>query len=882
MQLDTKTLVDKLNEPCRKALEAAAHLALARAHYTVDIEHYLLKLFELPDTDLVVVARQYDVKTDRAVKELARAVERQEKGNGRTPSLSPMINDLLQEAWVQASSVLGAPFIRSGAILQAVLDNAEIVAALERKAPTVAKIYRERLRADLPDLIELSKEEMPAVTALPAMNGTSADELPASSAAETLLGAGRDRSALGLFTVSLTEQAATGLIDPIVGRDAEIRQVIDILMRRRQNNPILTGAAGVGKTAVVEGFAQRVAAGDVPPALANVDVRMLDLGLLQAGAGIQGAFEERVKNVIAEVQASPRPVVLFIDEAHALIGAGGNAGSGDAANLLKPALARGELRTIAATTWAEYKKYVEADPALARRFQVIPVAEPDEETAVAMLRGLALRLEEHHKVPIRDEALRAAVRLSARYITGRQLPDKAVGVLDTACARVAVVQNAQPAALEEAARRAERLTAEIEMLRREAAEGDTSAGARIAWLETEIAAVSAERDDLAARWEQERGLVASIRKLQTGVGTPEADYTLKEMQAKLAALQGDAPMVPVAVDAEAVARVVAAWTGIPVGRMMRDDIDALLHLEQRLGERIVGQSPAVAAVAGRLRTYRAHLGAPGKPVGVFLFAGPSGVGKTETALALADFLYGGGTGLIALNMSEYQEAHTVSKLKGAPPGYVGYGRGGVLTEAVRRNPYALVLLDEVEKAHPDVLELFYQVFDKGILEDAEGERVDFRNTVIVMTSNLGGAEIAEAAKTAKSNGHRLEALVEAARPALMQHFQPAFLSRLTVVPFMPLDEADIRAVVALKLNEVQMRYEETYGATLSVAKSVADAIAARCREVDSGARNIDQIVTQSLLPQLSEQILARMADAPVGAARLTMAKDGGFRFDFAG
>jgi type VI secretion system protein VasG len=813
MQLDMKTLVGKLNRPCRKALESAAHLALNQTHYYVEVEHYLLKLFEMADTDLLVVVRQYDVDLARIVKELSKAVDGYGKGNGRTPSLSPVINDLLQGAWTFASLKLGAPAIRSGAILQATLDHEEIVASLHKKAPTVANIYRERMRVDLPDLIGISKEEMPTPVEASKEAARSARERAAAARQETESEdepeteeefERRDTPALDQFTVSLTEQAAVGLTDPIIGRDSEIRQIIDILMRRRQNNPILTGEAGVGKTAVVEGFAQRVAVGDVPPPLQDVDVRALDLGLLQAGAGVKGEFEERLKNVIAEVQGSAQPIVLFIDEAHTLIGAGGAAGSGDAANLLKPALARGDLRTIAATTWSEYKKYVEKDPALARRFQVVKVDEPSEDQAVDMLRGLALRLEEHHKVRILDEALQEATRLSARYISGRYLPDKAIGVLDTACARVAVAQNAQPAAMEAAVRRAERLTAEIEILIREEATG-WDHNERIEKLKTQIEAAESDRRRLQECWEKERGVVEEISNLlATGEGG-KANTALKEMQAKLALLQGDDPMVPSCVDGNVIAQVVAGWTGIPVGRMMRDEIDAVLNLETRMGERIVGQNHAVGMVAERIRTYHASLGEPGKPIGVFLFAGPSGVGKTETALTLSELLYGGERNLITINMSEYQEAHTVSNLKGAPPGYVGYGQGGVLTEAVRRNPYAVVLLDEVEKAHPDVMELFYQVFDKGRLEDAEGIEVDFKNTIIIMTSNLGTDIIASSVEAGEKDP---AALAEKVRPALLRTFKPALLGRLNVVPYLPLNDEEIRAIVALKLNKIQVRYED--------------------------------------------------------------------------
>ncbi|HAT35969.1 MAG TPA: type VI secretion system ATPase TssH [Rhodospirillaceae bacterium] len=861
MHLDVKTLVGKLNSPCREALENAAHLALDHTHYCVEIEHFLLKLFERGETDIAVVVRQYDVDANRAVKELTKAVERSDKGNERTPSLSPAISALLQEAWEHSSLALGASAIRSGAILQAVLDDPDLIARLDDTAPTVANMYRERLRADLPDLIELSKEEMPLTL----------DETPEGKIAKVAEEESEEeRSALERFTQSLTEQAAVGLIDPIIGRDGEIRQIIDILMRRRQNNPILTGEAGVGKTAIVEGFAQRIAAGNVPAPLADVDVRVLDVGLLRAGAGVQGEFEARLKEVIAEVRRSARPVVLFIDEAHGLIGAGDSSGAGDAANLLKPALARGELRTIAATTWADYKRHVERDPALARRFQVVKVVEPTSDDAIAMLRGISLRLEEHHKVRILDEALQEAVRLSVRYISDGYLPDKAVALLDTACARVAIARHAVPPELEAATRRSERLRREVEILASETEAGENH-GDRLATLKRSVKSAEKEGWSLAARWDQERDLVAEIDELWAEAERGHTNGALKARRAELSELQGDAPMVPACVDTDVVACIVAERTGIPLGRMKRNEIDAIVHLEEGLSSHIIGQQPALALIAERLRSYRAGLDEPYKPAGVFLFVGPSGVGKTETATSLAEVLYGGADNLITLNMSEYQESHSVSKLKGAPAGYVGYGDGGVLTEAVRRAPHAVILLDEVENADADVLALFDHIFDKGTLEDAEGLEVDFKNCLFVLTTDLGANAIADAAGEGKYDA---VALADHARPHLLKQFKAAFLNRVSLVPFLPLGRAEIRAIVAQKLARLQTRFEKSHGESISVSGGLMDMIARQCVEAGGGARQVDQILEREVLAKLSGEILRRMAEGEAfGPVNLSLTRN---------
>ncbi|MBM3571694.1 MAG: type VI secretion system ATPase TssH [Alphaproteobacteria bacterium] len=872
MGMETRTLIGKLNQSCRKALEGAAELCVAQTNFNVEIEHLLIKLLDVPDSDLTRVLRQYDIDEAGLRRDLTAALDRLKRGNARTPALSPHILTLLQEAWMLASLEFGDAAVRSGTVVAALAGQESLRGIALESCPTLLRIPRDRLRQDMADL-RLGSADDGAAAARPLAPG-----MPAARPGQPSKTPNLDQ-----YTIDLTAEARAGKIDPIQGRDGEIRQIVDILTRRRQNNPILTGEAGVGKTAVVEGFALRVAAGEVPPALSQVSVRTLDLGLLQAGAGIKGEFENRLKQVIAEVKASAQPIILFIDEAHTMIGAGGQAGQNDAANLLKPALARGELRTIAATTWAEYKKYFEKDPALARRFQVIQVAEPDEPTAAAMLRGIVQRLEAHHGVRILDEAVAEAVRLSHRYIVGRQLPDKAIGVLDTAAARVAVGQSAMPAALEGAQHRAQAIEQTIGILKRdgEVGRGD---GKRLAELERELAGLRGEAAALSTRWQRERELVAAIRdcwqKLEGGANAAaKADFS--RLEAELASLQGEAPMVSVCVDAHAVAEVVSAWTGIPTGRMVGDEIATVMNLEQRMAARIVGQPQALDTIARRVRTYRANLDQADKPVGVFLLVGPSGVGKTETALTLAELLYGGERKLITINMSEYQEAHTVSGLKGAPPGYVGYGTGGVLTEAVRRSPYSVILLDEVEKAHPDVMDLFYQVFDKGRLEDGEGVEVDFRNTLILLASNVGTDRIMAACRPGKARPDAAS-LAEAIRPDLLTRFKPAFLGRLIVVPYYPLGDAEIAAIVRLKLDQVAARFRDRHRAALTYDEGLIDAIRARCTEVDSGARNVDHILTQSLLPGLSEGVLQHMArDQGFTAVRIDLGADGGFTYAFA-
>ena len=889
--LDMRALVAKLDNANRKALEAAAQLCMSRTHFNVEVEHYLVSLLEQNGDETSAILGAYGQNAAEMVAELRAALDTLKRGNSRTPAMSPLIRDLLEAAWLVSSIDLDSKQIRPAAVLLAMLEQDSLRGLAAESCPSLLKIKRQVLREDLPELIRVVDRERRAAAKEEAMEvvrgaATRIAKPQISPSAPPPAEAGKDKaSALDRFTLDLTEGARSGRLDPIHGRDDEIRQMIDILMRRRQNNPILTGEAGVGKTAVVEGLAQRIAEGAVPPPLRDVSLRVLDIGLLQAGAGMRGEFEERLKSVISEVTSSPTPIILFIDEAHTIIGAGGAAGQNDAANLLKPALARGEMRTIAATTWAEYKRYIEKDPALARRFQVVRVEEPPEDSAMVMVRGLVPKLEAHHTVRIQESAVEAAVKLSARYLTGRQLPDKAISLIDTACARVAMAQSAVPAAVEAARHRQHMLREELALLEREVATG-LDHSARLSDLRTALTDVEAELTALEARWQDETAMVVEIQErigtLQNG-GSEAGNTTLledlRQKQADLARHQGEEPMVPVCVDAKVIGEVVSGWTGIPLGRMLRDEMAAVLNLEADMGARLVGQPQALTAIARRIRTYRADMGEPQKPVGVFLLIGPSGVGKTETALTLADLLYGGERNMVTINMSEYQEAHTVAKLKGAPPGYVGYGSGGVLTEAIRRNPYCVLLLDEVEKAHPDVMDLFYQVFDKGVMEDGEGTEVSFRNTLILLTSNLGDQALVESARGGRPEA---EDAVELVRPALLKHFAPAFLGRLTVVPYFPLDDALIRSIVGLKLEKIRQRLRERHRAEMIFADGLAVSLAERCLEVDSGARAVDQIVTHALLPELSARILDHVArGAAFETITVGLDPDGGLTFDFA-
>jgi type VI secretion system protein VasG len=905
MDIDIRTLLGRLNPVCKQAMEQAAQRCVGQTHYNVEIEHLLLQLLESDAADLRAILEHFAIGAGDVADALQNAIDQFKRGNGRTPALSPNFSALFQEAWLLSSMLLGEQQIRSGTIVLALFELDSMRALLLDSAPALLKIPRGALRDALPALVAGGAEEgSRAVQAGAALGSASAAAqtgsaqsaagVPGVAAAMPTMSAtiGQRSSALAQYTVDMTALAREGASDPICGRDAEIRQLIDVLLRRRQNNPILTGEAGVGKTAVVEGFAQRVVSGDVPPALANVSVRSLDLALLQAGAGVKGEFENRLKSVIAEVKASPIPVILFIDEAHQLIGAGGSEGQGDAANLLKPALARGELRTIAATTWAEYKKYVERDPALARRFQVVKVEEPSEAVAVEMLRGMVAKLQTHHGVEILDEAVRDAVKLSHRYISGRQLPDKAVTVLDTACARVALAQNGTPEEIEALARAIDSGENRLRILRHEAATGAERAEA-IATLRRQLDEQRTRHAALNEKLVSEKRVVEEIqawrRKIALTLAESAAEgddedaeslaANLRRLEMGLEAVRSDEPMVPVCVDSNVVAKVISGWTGIPVGDMLADELHTVLYLHEKLAARVVGQDEALDAIARRVRTFRADLDEPGKPVGVFLLVGPSGVGKTQTAAALADMLYGGERNMITVNMSEFQEAHSVSGLKGAPPGYVGYGRGGVLTEAVRRRPYSVVLLDEMEKAHPDVLELFFQVFDKGVMEDGEGVSIDFRNTLILLTSNAAQDVITQACEGGRRPPH--EALIEQLRPALLKQFSPAFLGRMVLVPYYPLGDAQITAIVNLKLKRLAERFARNHHAQLAWDDRFAQVIADRCKEVDSGARNVDHILTQSVLPELAREVLERMSMAnPFGAVHLGFGQDGRVSFRF--
>ncbi len=901
-------LLAKLTPPARKAVENGMRSAKLRGNPYVELAHWIEQMALIDGGDFQKIAQHFGVDASRLSADLTRAVDALPRGSSSISDISDHLFDAVERGWVQGAMRLQADRVRSGHVLYGILATPRLERLLLAMSPEFEKIKTEDLAAALPGIVKGSTEGGDAA----APGGQAAPSAPPPEGG----------SALKTYATDLTERAAEGKIDPIVGRDPEIRQIVNILMRRRQNNPILTGEAGVGKTAVVEGFALRLARGDVPPQLKDVSLLMLDIGLLQAGASMKGEFENRLRQVIEEVQSSEKPIILFIDEAHTLIGAGGAAGTGDAANLLKPALARGELRTIAATTWAEYKKHIEKDPALTRRFEVVKIEEPTEERALLMMRGVASTLEKHHRIQILDAALEASVQLSNRYIPARQLPDKAVSLLDTACARVAVSQHAVPAQVEDARRRIEALEVEKGILLREIAVGIPRED-RAAAVETEIAAEKADLAEVEKRWETEQAMVAEILDLRATLrgddkpidktGTPleaaadaaaeaeeaaeaavdpdapaplsdaERADTLATLQAKLgelAELQGDEPLILPTVDRAAVAAVVEEWTGIPVGRMVSDQLTTVLELPTILNQRVVGQDHAMEMIAKRIQTSRAGLTAPEKPIGVFLLAGPSGVGKTETALALAEALYGGEQNLITINMSEFQEAHTVSTLKGAPPGYVGYGEGGVLTEAVRRRPYATVLLDEVEKAHSDVHEIFFQVFDKGVMEDGEGRRIDFKNTLILLTSNVGSDLIMKLCEDPELMPDP-EGIAKAMRPELLKVFPAALLGRVVVIPYFPLNDTMIDSIAKLKLRSIQRRVKAAHGATFDYTDAVLELIRARCTELESGGRMIDAVLTNTMLPRISQEVLNRMAEKRPMSRIGVDVKDGEFTYEVA-
>ncbi|MBT9494707.1 MAG: type VI secretion system ATPase TssH [Paucibacter sp.] len=882
------TLFGKLNSAAYKAVEGATVFCKLRGNPYVELEHWIAQILQSADSDWHRIIKYGQLDQSALAKDLTAALDRLPRGATSISDIAENIADAIERGWVYGTLLYGDNTVRTGYVLVGMLKTKTLRNALIAISRQFEKLKVEDLSDNLAKILAGSPEE-----GLGATDGSSAGSgAPGEDSGAMAPAAMGKQEALKKFTVDLTEQARNGKMDPIVGRDDEIRQVVDILMRRRQNNPILVGEAGVGKTAVVEGFAQRIARGDVPPSLKDVELRSLDVGLLQAGASMKGEFEQRLRSVIDEVQASAKPIILFIDETHTLVGAGGAAGTGDAANLLKPALARGTLRTIGATTFAEYKKHIEKDPALTRRFQTIQVDEPDEAKAILMMRGVASTMEKHHKVQILDEALEAAVRLSHRYIPARQLPDKSVSLLDTACARVAVSLHATPAEVDDCRKRIEALETELGIIGREKA-----IGIDIGKRESEATDfLAGERDRLAgldARWAEEKGLVDQLldlrAKLRAGIrpvegtgsqleaeaaaeavaeGLTDSDREaerlgllaqLNEVQAKLSTLQGETPLILPTVDYQAVAAVVGDWTGIPVGRMARNEIETILKVADSLAQRVIGQDHAMEMIAKRIQTSRAGLDNPSKPIGVFMLAGTSGVGKTETALALAEALYGGEQNLITINMSEYQEAHTVSTLKGAPPGYVGYGEGGVLTEAVRRKPYSVVLLDEVEKAHPDVHEMFFQVFDKGFMEDGEGRFIDFKNTLILLTTNAGTDLIAGLCKDPDLMPDP-EGMAKALREPLLKIFPPALLGRLVAIPYYPLSDEMLGQIVKLQLNRIKKRVEARYKIPFNYSDDVVKLVVSRCTESESGGRMIDAILTNTMLPDISRQFLTRMME----------------------
>ena len=861
MSVNLKSLIGKLNDTTRNGLQAAVGLCVSRTHYDVEIEHFLMKLLDQAGGDFACIAKAFELDKGKLAAQLTASLDQLKSGNARTPNLAPTLVKMFTEGWTVGSLDFGAGQVRTGFAILALVSDEELTRLMTEASREFKKIDVVRLRDNFAAIVQHSYE-----------NGetTSLAEGPAAASGEDgeaapRAGALSKTPNLDQYTVNLTENAKNGKIDQVLARDFEIRQVVDILTRRRQNNPILVGEAGVGKTAVVEGFALRIAQGDVPQPLRNVTVRTLDLALLQAGAGVKGEFENRLKNLIKEVKNSPTPIILFIDEAHTMIGAGGQAGQNDAANILKPALARGELRTVAATTWSEYKKYFEKDPALARRFQLVKVEEPTEQACELMLRGIVPVLEKHHNVRILDEGLAAAVKFSHRYLPDRQLPDKAVSVLDTACARLALGQNSVPPAIEAAQRHLDDLAVQERILQRELALG-VEHGERLQQIAGLRQTTGEKLTQLEERWRQVAAMVGEIRELGRQIESAETTVNRDDLRKQLAAknrdldlLQGESPLMRVCVDAQVVGEVISGWTGIPVGKMLKDEISTVLQLESHLQARVIGQDHAMRAISERIRTARAGMDDPAKPVGVFLLVGPSGVGKTETALALSDMLYGGEENVITINMSEFQEPHTVSTLKGSPPGYVGYGEGGVLTEAVRRRPYSVVLLDEIEKAHPDVLELFFQVFDKGRMEDGEGREIIFRNTIIILTSNAGTDTLMKLTADPET-APGPEGLTRALKPELDKIFKPAFLGRTVIIPYFPIRDENLKQIVRLKLAKIQKRLKATHKIDLAYDGTLIDAVASRCTEVESGARNVDNILTNTLLPDLSRQLLARMAE----------------------
>ena len=898
-EISRVALFGKLNPLLYKAVEGATVFCKLRGNPYVEVVHWLQQVLQSQDSDFHHILRHFSVDSSKLASDVVAALDRLPRGASSISDLSEYIEASIERAWVYSTLLFGDSQVRSGYVLVGMLKTHSLRNLLYGISKQFEHVKLESLVDQFAQITANSPEEGQSAT-----DGTGGEPGEASGAmAPAQMGKGE---ALKRFCVDLTEKAATGTMDPVTGRDDEIRQIIDILMRRRQNNPILTGEAGVGKTAVVEGFAQRIVKGDIPPSLQGVKVMTLDIGLLQAGASMKGEFEQRLRQVIDEVQASPKPIILFIDEIHTLVGAGGAAGTGDAANLLKPALARGQLRTIGATTWAEYKKYFEKDPALTRRFQVVQILEPTEDKAILMMRGVANMLEKHHRVQLLDEAIEASVRLSHRYIPARQLPDKSVSLLDTACARVAVSQHATPAEVEDCQRRIEALEVEIAIIGREALVG-IDIGQRQLAAEEKLHAAKSQLVTLTIRWDAEKSLVDKILDLRAqlrggapaGVkdavaaaaaapAEPMTDATradllsqLKALDVELHSMQGDAPLIFPTVDEQSVAAVVGDWTGIPVGRMVKDELKAVLKLTDTLNARVIGQRHGLEMISRRVQTSRAKLDSPNKPIGVFMLCGPSGVGKTETALALAESLYGGEQNIITINMSEFQESHTVSTLKGSPPGYVGYGEGGILTEAVRRRPYSVVLLDEIEKAHHDVHEMFFQVFDKGWMEDSEGRYIDFKNTIILLTSNAGTELIMNMCKDPELMPDP-ESVAKALREPLLKVFPPAFLGRLVAIPYYPLSDTMMGEIIKLQLNRVKKRVLENHKVPLTYDAECVKLFVSRCNEVDSGGRIIDSILTNTILPKISIEYLTRLTEGkPFEGVNLSV-KEGDFAYEFLG
>lgn len=914
-EISRVALFGKLNSLGYRAIESATVFCKMRGNPYVELVHWFHQILQLQDSDLHRIIKHFDLNPAQLAKDFTEALDRLPRGATSISDLSSHLEEAVQQGWLYSTLMFKENQVRSGHLIIGIIKTPGLRNALPNISKEFERINVDELTAEFGKILENSVEAGLAATDGSQIADAAAPGEASGAMAPAQMGKGE---ALKQFSVNLTERARNGELDPIVGRDNEIRQIVDILMRRRQNNPIMTGEAGVGKTAVVEGFALRIASGDVPPPLKDVELHTLDVGLLQAGASMKGEFEQRLRQVIEEVQSSEKPIILFIDEAHTLIGAGGAAGTGDAANLLKPALARGTLRTLAATTWAEYKKYFEKDPALTRRFQVVQVDEPDEDRAILMMRGVSSTMEQHHKVQVLDEAIEASVKLSHRYIPARQLPDKSVSLLDTASARVAVSQHAVPARVEDCKRRIEALETEREIIEREKAVGIDTAE-REAIVVEKLETENARFEELEKRWTKEKELVEKILDLRAqlrgenskveGTGseleqaadqTAEAESAeegdegglsdeqretllgeLTELQDTLHEEQGEDPLILATVDAQAVASVVADWTGIPVGKMVKNEIESILNLADSLEQRVIGQRHALEMIARRVQTSRARLDNPNKPIGVFMLAGTSGVGKTETGLALAESLYGGEQNIITINMSEFQEAHTVSTLKGSPPGYVGYGEGGILTEAVRRKPYSVVLLDEVEKAHSDVHEMFFQVFDKGWMEDAEGRYIDFKNTLILLTTNAGTDMIMNLCKDPELMPEP-DGIAQALREPLLQVFPPALLGRLVVIPYYPLSDEVLVAIIKLQLGRIGKRIEENHRVPLNYDDDVIELISSRCKEVESGARVVDSILTNTMLPRISQEFLTRMMEGhPLEQVRIGV-EDQEFTYSFEG